>query len=65
MLWSSRQKSKNLEISGNIIIAHIPPYTPEGFGNKIFSALNSVVDRLCDTINLYSNPFKIKLLKII
>ena len=63
MLWSNRQKSKNLEISENIIIAHIPP--PEGFGNKIFSALNSVVDRLCDTINLYSNPFKIKLLKII
>ncbi|KXB60455.1 transposase [Leptotrichia wadei] len=46
-------KSKNLEISENIIITHIPPYTPEmnpieqiwkqirqmGFGNKIFRIL--------------------------
>ena len=57
-------KSKNLEISGNIIITHIPPYTPEmnpieqiwkqirqmGFGNKIFKTLNAVVNKLCDTI---------------
>ena len=62
-------KSKNLEISGNIIITHIPPYTPEmnpieqiwkqirqmGFGNKIFSTLNTVVDRLCDIINLLTD----------
>ena len=57
-------KSKNLEISGNIIITHILPYTPEmnpieqiwkqirqmGFGNKIFKTLNAVVNKLCDTI---------------
>ena len=62
-------KSKNLEISGNIIITHIPPYTPEmnpieqiwkqirqmGFGNKIFRTLKAVVDRLCDTINLLTD----------
>lgn len=62
-------KSNNLEISGNIIITHIPPYTPEmnpieqiwkqirqmGFGNKIFRILKAVVDRLCDTINLLTD----------
>ena len=26
-----------------------------GFGNKIFSTLNAVVDRLCDTINLLTD----------
>ncbi|WP_369716360.1 transposase [Leptotrichia alba] len=62
-------KSKNLEISGNIIMIHIPPYATEmnpieqiwkqvrqmGFGNKIFSTLNAVVGRLCDTINLLTD----------
>ena len=62
-------KSKNLEISGNIIMTHMSPYKPEmnpieqiwkqirqmGFGNKIFSTLNAVVDRLCDTINLLTD----------
>ena len=62
-------KSKNLEISGNIIITHISPYTLEmnpieqiwkqirqmGFGNKIFRTLKAVVDRLCDTINLLTD----------
>lgn len=58
-------KSKDLKIPGNVIVTHIPPYTPEmnpieqiwkqvrhmGFGNKIFGSLNAVVDNLCDTIN--------------
>ena len=26
-----------------------------GFGNKIFSTLKAVVDRLCDTINLLTD----------
>ena len=62
-------KSKNLEISENIIITHIPPYILEmnsieqiwkqirqmGFGNKIFRTLNAVVDKLCDIVNLPIN----------
>ena len=57
-------KSKNLKISGNIILTHILPYTSKmnpieqiwkqirqmGFGNKIFKRLNAVVNKLCDTI---------------
>ena len=27
----------------------------DGFGNKIFSTLKAVVDRLCDTINLLTD----------
>lgn len=57
-------KSAGLEIPDNIILYHIPPYTPEmnpieqiwkelrkrGFQNEIFATLNKVMDRLCDTI---------------
>ena len=56
-------KSKALVVPDNIVITHIPPYTPEmnpieqiwaefrkaGFVNKIFSTLNAV-DRLCDVV---------------
>ncbi|RDY21857.1 hypothetical protein BBG48_003250 [Criibacterium bergeronii] len=49
----------------NIVITHIPPYTPEmnpieqiwkqirsiGFKNEVFNSLNDVIDRLCETIN--------------
>ena len=48
----------------NIVLSHIPPYTPEmnpieqiwkeirkrGFRNEVFATLEKVVDRLCDTI---------------
>jgi len=57
-------KSAGLEVPENIILYHIPPYTPEmnpieqiwkelrkrGFRNEIFATLNKVMDRLCDTI---------------
>ena len=56
--------SKSLKIPDNIQLLHIPPYTPEmnpieqiweelrekGFRNEVFSSLNQVVDRLCETI---------------
>ena len=56
--------SKKLIIPSNIQLLHIPPYTPEmnpieqiweelrekGFRNEVFSSLNQVVDRLCQTI---------------
>ena len=62
-------KSKELKIPENIEIFHIPPYTPEmnpveqiwrelrtqGFKNELFTTLEKVVDRLCDTINSLSN----------
>lgn len=58
------QKSRTLELPENIVLFHIPPYTPEmnpieqirkeirkrGFRNEVFAALEKVVDRLCDTI---------------
>jgi putative transposase len=58
-------RSNGLEIPENIVIIHIPPYTPEmnpieliwkelrkrGFKNEIFATLEKVVDRLCETIN--------------
>ena len=58
-------KSKTQEVPSNITIIHIPPYTPEmnpieqiwrelrtqGFRNEVFSTLEKVVDRLCQTIN--------------
>lgn len=58
-------KSKTLIIPENIQIMHIPPYTPEmnsieqiwaeirkrGFANQVFTTLEKVVERLCDTIN--------------
>lgn len=57
-------KSRGLELPENIVLFHIPPYTPEmnpieqiwkeirkrGFRNEIFETLEKVVDRLCDTI---------------
>ena len=53
----------------NIVLFHIPPYTPEmnpieqiwkeirkrGFRNEVFATLEKVVERLCDTISLLSN----------
>ena len=57
-------KSGTLEVPENIVLFHIPPYTPEmnpieqiwkeirkrGFRNEVFATLEKVVDRLCDTI---------------
>ena len=57
-------KSKTLEVPKNIVLFHIPPYTPEmnpieqiwkelrkmGFRNEVFATLERVVGRLCDTI---------------
>lgn len=57
-------KSGTLELPENIVLFHIPPYTPEmnpieqiwkeirkrGFRNEVFATLEKVVDRLCDTI---------------
>ena len=57
-------KSKPLELPENIVLFHIPPYTPEmnpieqiwkeirkrGFRNEVFTSLQKVFDRLCDTI---------------
>jgi putative transposase len=57
-------KSGGLNIPNNIVLFHIPPYTTEmnpieqiwkeirkrGFRNEVFSSLEKVVDRLCDTI---------------
>ena len=57
-------KSKGLIVPDNIRLFYIPPYTPEmnpieqiwrelrriGFRNEIFSTLEKVVDRLCESI---------------
>ena len=57
-------KSKDLNIPLNIEIFPLPPYTPEmnpieqiwkeirkcGFRNEVFSSLEKVIDRLCETI---------------
>ena len=57
-------KSKTLQVPVNIVLFHIPPYTPEmnpieqiwqeirkrGFRNEGFASLAKVIDRLCDTI---------------
>ena len=57
-------KSKTLQLPDNIVLFHIPPYTPEmnpiaqiwkeirkrGFKNESFASLAKVIDRLCDTI---------------
>lgn len=62
-------KSRGLELPENIVLFHIPPYTPEmnpieqiwkeirkrGFRNEVFATLEKVVDRLCDTICTLSN----------
>lgn len=61
-------RAKSLVIPDNIEIFPLLPYTPElnpieqiwkeirkrGFKNEIFSTLDKVVDRLCDTINSLS-----------
>lgn len=66
---ASWHSSSRLAVPENIILTYIPPYTPEmnpieqvwkeiralGFHNEVFSTLNKVVDRLCDTINLLTN----------
>lgn len=58
-------KSMTLVLPDNIVLSHIPPYTPEmnpieqiwhelrtrGFKNEVFSSLEKVVDRLALTIN--------------
>ena len=57
-------KSKMLQVPDNIVLFHLPLYTPEmnpieqiwkelrnmGFSNEVFSSLEKVVDRLCDAI---------------
>lgn len=57
-------RSKSMVVPSNIIMLHIPPYTPEmnpieqiwaelrrqGFVNQVFQTLELVVDRLCQTI---------------
>jgi len=62
-------RSKALEIPSNIVLFPLLPYTPElnpieqiwkeirkcGFKNEIFSSLEKVVDRLCETINSLSS----------
>lgn len=62
-------KSKFLVVPDNIMILHIPPYTPEmnpieqvwaeirrrGFVNKVFATLDQVVDQLCDVIKSLKN----------
>ena len=62
-------KSGTLEIPENIVLFHIPPYTPEmnpieqiwkdirkrGFRNEVFASLAKVMDRLCDTICTLTN----------
>ena len=62
-------KSKFLQVPDNMVLFHIPPYTPEmnpieqiwkeirkiGFCNAAFSSLNKVVDRLCDSICSLTN----------
>ena len=62
-------KSTRLELPENIVLFHIPPYTPEmnpieqiwkeirkrGFRNEVFATLEKVVDRLCDTIRSLDN----------
>lgn len=61
-------KSRGLAVPDNIILYHIPPYTPEmnpieqiwkeirirGFRNEAFATLEKVVDRLCTTIRMLS-----------
>lgn len=58
-------KSRTLVVPENIVLFHIPPYTPEmnpieqiwkeirkrGFKNEVFATLSKVVDRLCNVIH--------------
>ena len=59
---AARKETKDKR--ADIVLFHIPPYTPEmnpieqiwkeirkrGFRNEVFTTLEKVVDRLCDTI---------------
>ena len=61
-------KAKHLRVQKNIVLFFIPPYTPEmnpieqiwkeirkrGFKNEIFTRLDKVIDRLCETIRSLS-----------
>lgn len=65
---ASWHRANGVQIPSNIQILIIPPYTPEmnpieqiwkeirkrGFKNELFSTLEKVIDRLCDTINTLS-----------
>lgn len=70
---ASWHKSKTLKVPNNIELYPLLPYTPElnpieqiwdeirekGFKNELFKTLNTVVDRLCDTlVNLKSDVIK-------
>lgn len=62
-------KAKSLVIPDNIMILHIPPYTPEmnpieqiwsqlrrdGFVNRVFKTLEHVVQQLCESIRRLTN----------
>ena len=62
-------KSAGLELPENIVLFHIPLYTPEmnpieqiwkeirkhGLRNEVFAMLEKAVDRLCDTIRSLDN----------
>lgn len=62
-------KAKALKVPENIALFFIPPYTPEmnpieqiwkeirkmGFRNEVFSTLECVVTRLCETIRALTN----------
>ena len=70
---ASWHKSQTLVIPDNIYIQYLPPYTPEmnpieqiwkevrkdDFKNTLFDTLNSVVDKLCDSVmSLTKNVIK-------
>jgi len=62
-------KSKALVVPENIVITHIPPYTPEmnpveqlwdemrekNFANQYFNSLKEVIDRLCHAVRTLSH----------
>ena len=66
---ASFHRNKELKIPENIVIRHIPPYSPElnpsenmwkemrskFFGNKVFKSLNAVEDRLVEASLFYEN----------
>lgn len=66
---ASWHKSQTIEVSRNMELIFIPPYTPEmnpieqiwkeirakGFKNEAFDSLADVVDRLCETISNLTN----------
>ena len=70
---ASFHRNKELNIPKNIIIKHIPPYSPElnpsenmwgemrekYFGNYAFKSMKTVEDRLVETSIFYENNPKI------